>query len=237
MSEVFSSRPNEHILELRYKPNPKILDLRGTWAEAISAHLQLPHWRIIENRIDIFDEGESLHVFIGFRNGGLIALDTPTSNFFPEKAGKLLSFVFKLEGFGDPLFLERIGVRSKFCSPFLGTFDELRDRYASRFVRMTEDAQKAIGSKAKLVDIGGPLNFVDHLGNFNTMSGPMTGKQFREFFKKDVGFPDVGFFFDIDYWQRPGKSVAGRDIVNLVRSFATEAWVRHDRVRDLITGN
>jgi hypothetical protein len=47
---------NEHVLEVRYKPNPKVLDYRGTWAESISDHMKLPEWRIVENRIDIYDK-------------------------------------------------------------------------------------------------------------------------------------------------------------------------------------
>lgn len=27
---------NQHIFEIRYKPNPKILDYRGTWAEMLT---------------------------------------------------------------------------------------------------------------------------------------------------------------------------------------------------------
>ncbi len=47
---------NAHTLEVRYKPNPKILDYRGTWAELISNHMNLSEWKIIENRIDIYDK-------------------------------------------------------------------------------------------------------------------------------------------------------------------------------------
>lgn len=227
---------NEHVLEIRYKPNPKVLDHRGTWAEAISAHMELPHWRIVENRIDIFSEGEKIHAFVGFRNGGLSALDTPTKNYFPDKAIKLLKYLFGLEGFVDPLIVERIGLRSRFCTPFDGPFDELRDRYATRFLVLTEEAKKAFGDGSKLVDIGGPLNFVDHIGNFNTMSGPMPKEQFTKFFKRDEGFPEVGLFFDNDYWLRPKKSINGTTLIKWVRDFADTAWERHERVRDLIMG-
>jgi len=71
MPDTEKSVVNEHVLEIRYKPNPKILDLRGTWAEQISLHMDLPHWRIVANRIDAFTEGESIHAFVGFRNGGM----------------------------------------------------------------------------------------------------------------------------------------------------------------------
>ena len=36
---------NEFLLEIRYKPNARILDHRGDWAERISEHMRLPRWR------------------------------------------------------------------------------------------------------------------------------------------------------------------------------------------------
>lgn len=236
MSKANRRALTEHILEIRYRPNPKVLDLRGTWAESISKHMELEHWRIIENRVDLFDEDQSLHVFVGFRNAGCIALDPPTRNFFPDKAAKLLTHLFGLDGFGDPLFVERLGVRSKFCTAYSGTFDALTELYASNYLCLTPNAYKAVGQKVKLIDIGGPLNFADHLGNFNTMSGPMTAAQFPQFFKKDEGFPDVGLYFDNDYWVRPAKNLAGREVVPKVRSFATEAWDRSERVAAVVFG-
>lgn len=225
---------NEHVLEIRYKPNPRVLDFRGTWALAISQLLNVSHWRIIENRIDIFSEDNAIRAFVGYRNSGIINLDTPTRNYFPDHAIKLLKFLLQLDGFGDPLFVERIGVRSKFCTPFQGTFDVLLDRVTSRYVSLTEQAKSAIGKDASLIDIGAPLNFTDKLGNFNTMSGPMTKEQFPRFFTKNETFPEVGLYYDIDYSLKPNREVEGKQLVNQVRDFAFAAWDRHDRVRDFI---
>jgi hypothetical protein len=137
MSQAVDSITNEHVLEIRYKPNPKVLDHRGTWAEEISRHMELSEWRIVENRIDIFSKTQDVHAFVGFRNAGLVARDTPTANFFPDKAVKLLRYLFSLEGFGDPLTVERLGVRSRFCTPFDGTFETLCERYATRLLTLT----------------------------------------------------------------------------------------------------
>lgn len=225
---------NEHILEIRYKPNPRILDFRGTWALAISQLLEVPHWRIIENRIDIFSEDNVIRAFVGFHNSGIILLDTPTRNYFPDHAIKLLKFLFQLDGFGDPIFLERLGVRSKFCTPFQGTFEDLRDRVTVRYVSLTEQGKAAIGFDSSLIDVGAPLNFADKLGNFNTMCGPMSKDQFPRFFSSSETFPEVGLYYDIDYWSKPNKEMEGKQLLNLVRDFAYAAWDRHDRVRSLI---
>lgn len=237
MTEKVDTVTNEHTLEVRYKPNPKILDHRGRWAEEISEQLGLRHWRIIENRIDIFSDNEVEHAFVGFRNAGFMVIDTPTKNFFPNRATKLFRFLFDLPDFGKHLHIERLGVRSKFCTPFNESFERLVDLFISRYVGLTPQAREAVGASAKLIDAGAPLNFVDKLGNFNTHSGPMARQQLSDFFKKNAGFPEAGLFYDIDYFIRPNREIAERDVLTNIQSFADEAWERHERIRRLILGN
>jgi hypothetical protein len=226
---------SEHILEIRFKPNPKILDHRGAWAELVSKELSLSEWLILDNRFDVHDKPKKETVFVGFRNCGYTCFDAPTANYFPDKAIKFFKLLLDLEEFGNPLFVERIGVRSKFITSHPKGFDDLKERYASRYLILSEKAKQAIGGK--LVDIGGPLNFADKLGNFNTVSGPMAKDQMKDFIKREGEYPDVGLFYDIDYWQRPNKDLQGSDVLSMIRSFATEAWNRHSRVRDLICGD
>lgn len=236
MPEKVDPRTNEQIVEIRYRPNPRILDRRGTWAAEISAEMGLEHWRIVENRVDSFDETQSQHAFVGFRNAGFTASDTPTRNFFADKAAKLLRFLFTLDGFGTELFVERIGVRCKFCSPYADGFERLVELFANRYVTLTPDAKTAIGTRARLIDIGAPLNFADHLGNFNSHCGPMARKQLAEFFRKNEGFPEVGLYYDIDYFIHPDRVMLGREVVGTVTGFANEAWDRYERVQLLILG-
>jgi hypothetical protein len=236
MTAKTDSITNEHVLEIRYKPNPRVLDHRGTWAEQISEHLSLAHWRIVENRVDVFSEGQIEHAFVGFRNAGFTASDTPTRNFFSDKATKLFRFLFTLDAFGDSLHVERLGVRSRFCTPFDGSFEDLTAKFSTRYLTIAPAALKAIGDSAKLIDIGAPLNFVDKLGNFNSNGGPMTEAQLTTFFRKDAGFPDVGLFYDIDYFIRPGKVLSSKEVLGTITGFATEAWERHERVKALVLG-
>lgn len=226
---------NEHIFEIRYKPNPKILDHRGTWAELISKHMDLSEWMIVENRIDIYDKEGKNRAFVGFSNAGFVCYDSPTANYFPEKTVKFFRFVLNLEDFGSTPFVMRIGIRSRFCTAFPGNFEDLCNRYSQRYLILTEKAQVAIN--AKLIDIGGHLNFVDKHGNFNTMSGPMPNEQMKQFFSHKKEFPEVGLYYDVDYWLKPEKPVDGKEIIRLISTFAEESWKRHERVRDLILGN
>jgi hypothetical protein len=236
MTEKVDPITNEHVLEIRYRPNPRILDLRGGWADKISTEMGLKHWRIVENRVDVFADEQTEHAFVGFRNAGFTASDTPTRNFFPDKASKLLRFLFTLDAFGDELHVERLGIRSRFCTPFSGNFETLVELFASRYVTLTPAARAAIGAGARLIDIGAPLNFADRLGNFNTVCGPMIKKQLGEFFRKDEGFPEVGLYYDIDYFSKPERMMAGRDMLATINGCALAAWDRHERVKALILG-
>ncbi len=233
--DVSSTRiENECIFEIRYKPNSKLLDNRGNWAESISSHMNLEHWQIVGNRFDIFSEDKKYLLFLGYRNGGLSVSNVPNKEFFPNYTNKLLSFVFGLEDFGNPIFIERVGVRCKFCTPFNSSFENLRERYATRYISLTKQATEAIGNDAQLTDIGGHLNFKDNLGNFNTMSGPMPQGQFPQFFSIPGEFPPVGFYYDIDYWNRPKKKMDGEKIIEMISNLFSAAWDRHARVRDLL---
>lgn len=223
---------NEHVLEVRYKPNPKVLDNRGSWAEAISDFMDLPLWRITENRIDIYDEKNGDRAFVGFLNAGFIVHNTPTKNYFSDKAVKFFRYLFTLKDFPKTPHVERIGVRSKFCKEYKGSFDQLREKYISNYLSLTEKAKNIINSE--LIDIGGPLNFADKYGNFNTMSGPMTDEQLSQSFNKPEDVPAVGLYFDIDYWLRPKKQVREQEILKKIKQFANSAWERFNSVSRLI---
>jgi hypothetical protein len=130
------------------------------------------------------------------------------------------------------LFVERFGLRHRFASSFAGSFESLRERYYTHYLTLTEAARQAIS--AELTDIGGPLNFKDKHGNFNTMSGPMRADQLKEFFARESEYPEVSLYFDIDYWLKPNKEVSGDDILRMIKTLSQEGWTRHDRIRSLV---
>ena len=144
----------------------------------------------------------------------------------------------QLQGFESEPFLERIGVRSRFLIPFAESFETLVQNYASRYMGLTSTAESRLD--ATLVDIGGPLNFKDQLGNFNTMSGPMKSDQVSQFIQlledEDDELPDVGLYVDIDYWITPQKQLKSVDILKTIRAFAQAAWTRSDQIQTLVFG-
>ncbi len=171
-----SSDSTETVFEIRYRPNAKLLDHRGEWAEALAGHMSLSKWSILNNRFDVFADDKTQHCFVSFRNAGMVCLDSPTANFFSDKAQRFFRQLVKFKDFGDPLHVERIGVRHKLASPFEGTFDELVNRFHTRYVGLSPALIESFAD-AHLVDIGAPLNFRDALGHFNTMAGPMLEAQ------------------------------------------------------------
>jgi hypothetical protein len=196
--------------------------------------MELPDWQIIENRVDLFSKDKTRRVFVSFRNAGYIALDVPTREYFPDQVGKLMRRLFNLDGFGKSIATQRIGLRSRFATGFVGSFEDLAARFASRYVMVTEAAMRALGENVTLVDVGAPLNFKDMTGYFNTLAGPMRREEFGRYFTKDEPFPEVGLFYDIDYWKQPNQTLAERDISAVATAFARAGWDRHSRVRDLI---
>ena len=229
--EIFKAY-NKYTFEIRYKSNPKVLDLRGSWAEKALEHMELPHWRIEENRIDIFDKDSKNRAFIGFKNAGFVSSDVPTSNYFPDKSIKFFRFVLELDGFNAPITVNRIGLRFQSYSAFSGTFEELVKRYSSKYLNISENAKKILD--AKLIDIGGPLSFVNKHGNFNTMSGPMSDMQASQFLNRGDKLPKVGLYFDIDYWQKPNKKIGNAKILQQILVYSKKTWDKHEKIRDLL---
>lgn len=226
---------NEQILEVRHKPNSKILDYRGTWAEGISNHMDLKHWRIIENRVDVFNENSSLHAFVGFKSAGFVAQDTDTKTFFSDKAVKFFRYLFSLDGFGHDIHVMRLGVRSRFAQEYSGNFEDLAIKYSQNYLRLTDEAKAAIN--AELIDIGGPLNFKDKEGNFNTMSGPMKSEQLQNYFTDRKNLPKTCLYYDIDYWMTPDQILNEKEIIRKARTFAASTWERFLVTRKIVLGD
>jgi hypothetical protein len=226
---------NEYVVEVRYKAKPKVLDYRGSWAEIISENLELPEWNIGENRLDLWRDERRVRAFVGYRNTGFIVKDGATPQFFIDHSTKFLSFVFSLTGFDNAAHVERIGVRCRFMQKVDGDFASLVKKFSERYVVLSERARKVVD--AELVDIGAPLNFKDALGQFNTIAGPMRRAQAEEYFPDRDEIPEVGLYYDIDYWTRPDEQLKGENIVKSVRAFWQSAESRRQGLYDLIVND
>lgn len=225
-----SATPTEVTFEIRYRPNPRVLDVRGEWADDLSSHLTLPHWNIVENRVDIFSSDKQDHAFVSFRNAGMVVQNPPTENYFSDKAVRFVKRLLSFPVMGSSLHVERIGLRYKQAIPYDLTFEALVAQLTASYIRLSPELETAMLG-ARLEDMGAPLNFVDSVGHFNTVVGPMKEEQFKQSFRSDQNLPAVGVFVDVDYWDQPRAIVSGADIANRVASFARSASARAHLLR------
>lgn len=225
---------NEQIVEIRYKPNPKILDYRGTWAEMVSKRMLLPHWNIDTNRIDVYDDDQTVRAFVSFRNFGVVMRNNTSSDYFADQANKLTRFLFDQEAFGSKVQIERIGIRSRFAVEYIGDFKDLVNRYLERYINLSGEA-KSIYEGSTIIDIGVPIIFSTQLGKINTNTGPMEEKQLREYFPDHKDIPSQAIFIDIDYWQAPAKEMEKMEVVQKVKSYSTEIWSIYNKFITLMS--
>ncbi len=223
---------SESILEFRYAPNPKILDYRGTWAELVSNLMELNEWRITENRIDVYDKENLRKAFVSFKNAGIVIKNSPTRNYFPDQGNKLLRFLLEQKPFGNPIWVGRIGVRTKFATAFEGDFSDLLSRFMERFLSLTPAAIDALS--AEVIDIGVPINLRTNYGMLNLTSGPMRSDELKRFFDIEDRLPAVALYFDLDYWKEPKELLESKESIKIVKLYAEEIWDIHERLRTLI---
>ncbi|MCX7427847.1 MAG: hypothetical protein NTW96_19740 [Planctomycetia bacterium] len=231
--------PNDNTLQIDYKPNPQMLDHRGEWTAHLSERLALEHWRITENQVGLFNEGKTEQAYVAFNRCGLSRWDEPAAASFKDRIGTFIRVLFSLNTFPNELYVRRIAVKSRFCTPFRGTFEELLDRIKERYVSLSERALTAIGSSSTLLDIGAPANFEDEHGKFNTVCGAMPRTQSKQFYfttRDEDDLPEVGLFYDIDYFLCPEGLMGADDAIKKTAAFAQEGWSRHQRIRKLIVG-
>ena len=224
------------LVEIRYKPNSKILDHRGSLADSISNHMGLTEWLITENRVDIFRADKKERGFVAFRNAGFTLIDAETTELFLDRANKFVRFAFAQSPFADPLFVERIGVRAQIAVPFNDSFENLLERYSTRFASLSVEAANVLD--ASLIDMGFALNFSTRDGRLNVNTGPMGQTQLRQFLDRDedLSLPDVALYADLDYWSRPGQPMPMKNILNTIKQRALENWQRFERLQNLLVG-
>jgi hypothetical protein len=227
---------NENILEIRYKPNARILDSRGELAELLTSHMALSEWLIGQNRVDVFSKDQSTRFFVAFKNAGAVMRNVSTHEYFADQVGKFLRLVLDRQPFSSPLLVERLGVKSRFATSVSTPFGELVEAYAQRVLVPSSETKAAFD--AEMVDIGGPMNFLTPHGSLNSMSGPMEREQLARFFEHESksDLPDVAFYFELDYWTRPSKMMSTRDVLALSKRYIQENWERHERMLVLAVG-
>ncbi|MDP3024134.1 MAG: hypothetical protein Q8O10_01210 [candidate division Zixibacteria bacterium] len=229
MTSVKNAVISHHIFEMRFKPNARILDFPGQWTEYLSAEMNLPDWRIDITRMDLYDNKNQ--AFLSFKNCGFVSALPDTKNYFEDQASKFLRTIFKLKEFKSTP-VTRLGVRSTFLNPYPGDFKSLFEKYKSKVIKPADETMRALGGE--LIDIGVPLNFKDGDAYFNTMSGPMTSLQIKRFFPIIETVPEVGLFFEIDYFKENIGEPEVEQLVLILKTFSQRSWQKMESLSKLV---
>ena len=223
---------SRHVFEMRFKPNSKILDFRGEWTNFLSSEMNLPEWRIDINRIDLYDAKDL--AFLSYKNCGFACQLPPTKHYFEDRAVKFLRSVFRIEG-ATPSPVTRLGVRSTFLESYSGDFHSLFEKYKQKVIAPTPQMTEILGGQ--LIDLGAPLNCKDGDAYFNTMSGPVGTAQIKQFFPDIESTPDVGIFFEIDYFQEKIGNAPEEQLAALIKSFTQKSWEKVEKLTHLLLTN
>lgn len=234
-----SNALNEHVCEVRFKPNARIIDRRGEYAEILATSTGLPKWKVAASRVEVHDEEETRRGFFGHRNAGFEASQAPTHNYFADQAAKFIRTLVDLPGFGPTLNVLRIGLRSRFCIGVPGDFDELVRAYSLK-VWDGEAAAKSLGltGTAKLIDVGTWMKLADDVGKFTLSCGPITDEEAANQFPKRSAtkFPEVNLYLDIDYFDDSVQTLDAKGLVRVIHALGSRSWQRAAEAAERILG-
>ena len=225
---------NEHTFEIKFKPNPTILDFRGYLAQSLSSHINLTEWKISENKIDVYDKEINDRLFVGYKNAGYVLMNATSESHFYNKVNEFYKFLSTLKSFGTKPFVYRIGLRIKFLKQCDCSFERLRDFYIANFISPAKNLHDILN--ANLLDIGAPLDLKDDLGQFHFESGPMKEEQSKQYFsKKKQEFPPIGFFLDIDYSINPKEETDDETVTKNIVAFSSAIWDKYRKIVSLLS--
>lgn len=221
---------NEQILEIRFAPNPKILDYRGTFSEQIQALMGLVHWKIDTNRIDVYDDNETRRFFLSFRNFGTVIRNTDTRNYFSDQSIKFARFLIDKKEFGSPI-IDRVGVRSRFCIRYDSSYETLLEQFSSKLITFTPQFLTAIDGK--IIDFNFPFIIKTSSGVINANIGPINNEQFKEQFPFSNIEIGQGIFIDVDYWDKP-KDIQKNNLIPKIKKYGDSNWEFAQNIINLI---
>jgi hypothetical protein len=228
---------SETVVEIRIRPDPRLLDYRGDFAESMTRSMNLVHWQVDTSRVDAFDEHQSMRCFVSFQNLGLILRNSQPRDYFPNQSGKFLKNVLTQKPFEESTFVERIGVRSRFAIPSLESFHNLLEKYMKNYTNISSGAANAFSGR--IIDVGMPINFQTEIGKINSSSGIMQKDQFSQFFQleKQDDLPEIAIYLDFDYFETPKRLMVYQDVIARVKEYAFSNWDLREKITDLILGN
>ena len=217
----------EHVLEIRHEASGNFLDVRGRIADYFKKESLFPHWQIDNNVINFRDKADKIEkegAFVGYKSFGYVVLDSPTMNYFPDKANLFIKKLMKFKEYHPENFL-RFGVRSKFFVPTQLSFEDINKSmlagiFSEKFLKLIggnqTDQQFILELKEKGFDIrilGGPLH-KDEVKNYMLFDS-------KEFSK-------TGIFLDLDFYQT--HSLNESNFASLINDSVSLTWNKAEQI-------
>jgi hypothetical protein len=228
---LFRETFSEHIIEVRYKPNPLLLDQQGLRAKLLSDGFGYEHWVVSQNVVRAMGSDKKETAFIGYHNAGLVCQDLPDAKAFVLRIETFCKVLYRVPCIEEAT-LTRLGVRSRFLRAFDASFATLMELFSGRCLRISEPYRKTLAGTIE--DVGAPINCRDSVGNFNTHCGPMDAEQAKAFMKREHDLPPVSLYFDIDYWLSPQAKMTEKQVSEQGCAYAQQGWGKWSAVLALM---
>lgn len=219
----------EYVVEIRFKPNAKVLDKRGEIASNLLSKL-LNQWSISSNQI-LLSSKENLDTkaVFSFKNVSFVSNYPNDKKFFLENAGAYIKSAWTHFPNNEII---RVGIRTKYLIP-AKDFKSIFDSYRKNFLALKDEKLTEIGGT--LIDLGFPLNFADGDNLFNIVTGPMEKKQFGQFVKEQEDIFENGVFIDFDYFKQEfSPYTKQKDIIELIKLGIEKAEKACSVISDLV---
>lgn len=211
---------SEQVLEVRYKPAGRFVDIKGKLADSLIKFL--PHWQIGNDNIILTDNPGRPKIesaFVGYKSAGYSAVNPSTGNFFQDKC---ISFWKMLDenGIFEIPAIERVGLRSRIFIESKVSREEIDNLfihkiYSSKINQLFTEDKRAVKFYFEL-KVGGHKVVMQAYPFGNKDEGKIFSFVSDELFKS-------GLFIDIDYFVL--SELNKKDIPDFVRkalSFTTE---------------
>lgn len=206
------------ICEVRYPARPRLFDIRGRITQQTLTNT-LTEWRMVQNRVDIYNKDETVRYFASFKNAGSVMEQPASIAFFRDGTVKFLRHVIEDLEITE---LSRIGVRFYYLVP-VPDFKALVQDMSRGLYRLSHEDWEKVGGIP--VDVGFPLTLEFGRCKVNFMMGPMERGQLEEFFETDTvkeRLPGASVFIDFDYYEM-NPPMGTKTLHRFVREFIDQA--------------
>jgi hypothetical protein len=221
----------EHVLEVRHDASGAFLDLRGYIADYIQKAGVFNHWKIDTNVVNFRDDEERLKAegaFVGYKSAGYVVLDSPTRNYFPERASSFWRTLVNNGRYTLPPLL-RFGARTKAFVPSSLTFDQINKKLFEGF--FAEPTWTLIGGQQK--DLQFTIEFLEREFEARLTAGPIHENEASQYFAfESEHFKKPGLFLDLDYYKT--KKITVEQVPMLLSSAAKLTWTKIEGIADTL---